>query len=167
MKKPRGRTGFMQYRTNYVRHASQWIASSYQMMSLMAPKSSSLFQGANPPLYPSTLRTLGRPDPRPFRPMTLPILMGRNFHHRQLSYRGIVYEKELPLIEMETGEYGGRYRGQSWHYRYPRHVFNQNSNKINPLSRSTHSLSSLTTQAAFANDSSVCAVPMATAHQIR
>ena len=81
----------------------------------------------------------------------------------KLSYRGIVYEKELPLIEMETGEYGGRYRGQSWHYRYPRHVFNQNSNKINPLSRSTHSLSSLTTQAAFANDSSVCAVPMATA----
>lgn len=40
----------------------------------------------------------------------------------KLSYRGINYEKELPILEMNDGEIGGKYRGQNWRERYPRHI---------------------------------------------
>jgi hypothetical protein len=40
----------------------------------------------------------------------------------RLSYRGINYEKELPILEMNDGEIGGKYRGQEWQERYPRHI---------------------------------------------
>ena len=75
----------------------------------------------------------------------------------KFSYRGIAYEKKLPVIEMETGDYGGKYRGQSWHYRYPRHI-HQTPKQINRLYRATNPL--LSCQAQAPNDSSSCAVPM-------
>lgn len=40
----------------------------------------------------------------------------------KLSYRGVDYEKELPILEMNEGEIGGKYRGRDWNYRYPRHI---------------------------------------------
>lgn len=40
----------------------------------------------------------------------------------KLSYRGINYEKELPILEMNDSEIGGKYRGQNWIERYPRHI---------------------------------------------
>ena len=75
----------------------------------------------------------------------------------KFSYRGIAYEKELPVIEMEAGNYGGKYRGQSWHYRYPRHI-NQPSSGINRLSQAKNVLLSSTAQAS--SDRSSCAVPI-------
>ena len=40
----------------------------------------------------------------------------------QLSYRGIGYDYENSNIEFDQGEIGGKYRGQSWKYRYPKHI---------------------------------------------
>jgi len=40
----------------------------------------------------------------------------------QFSYRGVNYEQDLPTVEMTEGEMGGKYRGQAWTYRYPRHI---------------------------------------------
>jgi hypothetical protein len=40
----------------------------------------------------------------------------------KLSYRGVNYDKELPILEMNEKEIGGKYRGQDWNYRYPRHI---------------------------------------------
>lgn len=40
----------------------------------------------------------------------------------RLSYRGIDYEKEIPILETNENEIGGKYRGQDWSYRYPRHI---------------------------------------------
>lgn len=40
----------------------------------------------------------------------------------RLTYRGINYEPEIMPLEMSEGELAGKYRGQPWHYRYPRHI---------------------------------------------
>lgn len=40
----------------------------------------------------------------------------------QLSYRGAIYQNDLPTVEMTEGEIGGKYRGQAWNYRYARHI---------------------------------------------
>jgi hypothetical protein len=39
-----------------------------------------------------------------------------------LTYRGSAYEKDLTPLEMEEGAIAGKYRGQDWKYRYPRHI---------------------------------------------
>lgn len=40
----------------------------------------------------------------------------------QLNYRGANYEYDIPTVEMIEGEVAGKYRGQNWNYRYPRHI---------------------------------------------
>jgi Domain of unknown function (DUF4278) len=40
----------------------------------------------------------------------------------KLSYRGDIYEYNPVAIDMVEGEIGGKYRGQSWTVRYPRHI---------------------------------------------
>ena len=40
----------------------------------------------------------------------------------KLTYRGTNYENDISAVEMVEGEIGGKYRGQSWNYRYPRHI---------------------------------------------
>lgn len=40
----------------------------------------------------------------------------------KLTYRGTSYESDIPKIDVTEGEIGGKYRGQSWKYHYPRHI---------------------------------------------
>lgn len=40
----------------------------------------------------------------------------------KLSYRGVSYEYEPPTLDMMEGEVAGKYRGQEWRVRYPRHM---------------------------------------------
>ena len=40
----------------------------------------------------------------------------------KLKYRGINYESDIPAIDVTEREVGGKYRGQNWSYRYPRHI---------------------------------------------
>jgi len=40
----------------------------------------------------------------------------------KLAYRGVNYEDEIPTVETIEGEVSGKYRGQNWNYRYPRHI---------------------------------------------
>lgn len=40
----------------------------------------------------------------------------------QLTYRGANYEYDIPTVDMIEGEVAGKYRGQDWNYRYPRHL---------------------------------------------
>lgn len=40
----------------------------------------------------------------------------------KLTYRGANYEYDIPTVDMIEGEVAGKYRGQNWNYRYPRHV---------------------------------------------
>ena len=39
-----------------------------------------------------------------------------------LTYRGANYEYDIPTVDMIEGEVAGKYRGQNWNYRYPRHL---------------------------------------------
>ncbi|HSF76311.1 MAG TPA: DUF4278 domain-containing protein, partial [Microcoleus sp.] len=40
----------------------------------------------------------------------------------KLTYRGSNYEYDIPTVDMIEGEVAGKYRGQNWNYRYPRHI---------------------------------------------
>jgi hypothetical protein len=40
----------------------------------------------------------------------------------KLTYRGTSYEYDPPILDMEEGKVGGKYRGQAWQLRYPRHI---------------------------------------------
>jgi len=40
----------------------------------------------------------------------------------KLTYRGANYEYDIPTVDMIEGEVAGKYRGQNWNYRYPRHL---------------------------------------------
>ncbi|XZO03695.1 MAG: DUF4278 domain-containing protein [Microcoleus sp.] len=40
----------------------------------------------------------------------------------KLAYRGANYDYDIPTVEMTEGEVAGKYRGQNWNYRYPRHI---------------------------------------------
>lgn len=40
----------------------------------------------------------------------------------QLTYRGANYEYDIPTVDMIEGQVAGKYRGQDWNYRYPRHI---------------------------------------------
>jgi hypothetical protein len=40
----------------------------------------------------------------------------------KLTYRGANYEYDIPTVDMEEGDVAGKYRGQNWNYRYPRHM---------------------------------------------
>lgn len=40
----------------------------------------------------------------------------------KLSYRGSNYEYDIPTVDMIEGDVAGKYRGQNWNYRYPRHM---------------------------------------------
>ncbi|WP_293126180.1 DUF4278 domain-containing protein [Microcoleus sp. bin38.metabat.b11b12b14.051] len=40
----------------------------------------------------------------------------------KLTYRGANYECDIPTVDMIEGEVAGKYRGQDWNYRYPRHL---------------------------------------------
>lgn len=40
----------------------------------------------------------------------------------KLIYRGANYEYDIPTVDMEEGGVAGKYRGQNWNYRYPRHM---------------------------------------------
>lgn len=40
----------------------------------------------------------------------------------RLTYRGIQYDSESIPLEVKEGEIAGKYRGQPWHYHYPRHI---------------------------------------------
>lgn len=40
----------------------------------------------------------------------------------KLSYRGANYDYDIPTVDMLEGEVAGKYRGQNWNYRYPRHI---------------------------------------------
>jgi len=42
----------------------------------------------------------------------------------KLTYRGANYEYDIPTVDMIEGEVAGKYRGQDWNYRYPRHIPN-------------------------------------------
>ncbi|MEG4347552.1 DUF4278 domain-containing protein [Microcoleus sp. A003_D6] len=42
----------------------------------------------------------------------------------KLTYRGSNYEYDIPTVDMIEGEVAGKYRGQNWNYRYPRHIPN-------------------------------------------
>ncbi len=42
----------------------------------------------------------------------------------KLIYRGVSYNNELTNLEAIEGEVGGKYRGNQWHYHYPRHIPN-------------------------------------------
>lgn len=39
-----------------------------------------------------------------------------------LTYRGANYEYDIPAVDFVEGEVGGKYRGQNWNYRYPKHI---------------------------------------------
>jgi hypothetical protein len=40
----------------------------------------------------------------------------------KLSYRGVPYDQNSLNLEFKEGELAGKYRGQDWNYRYPRHI---------------------------------------------
>ncbi|MBE9119593.1 DUF4278 domain-containing protein [Tychonema sp. LEGE 07199] len=40
----------------------------------------------------------------------------------QLTYRGANYEYDISTVDMIEGQAAGKYRGQDWNYRYPRHI---------------------------------------------
>ena len=40
----------------------------------------------------------------------------------KLTYRGANYEYDIPTVDMMEDDVGGKYRGQNWNYRYPRHI---------------------------------------------
>ncbi|MEG4317779.1 MULTISPECIES: DUF4278 domain-containing protein [unclassified Microcoleus] len=40
----------------------------------------------------------------------------------KLTYRGANYDYDIPTVDMIEGEVAGKYRGQEWNYRYPRHI---------------------------------------------
>jgi Domain of unknown function (DUF4278) len=40
----------------------------------------------------------------------------------KLAYRGTNYDYDIPAVDMIEGEVAGKYRGQNWSYRYPRHI---------------------------------------------
>lgn len=40
----------------------------------------------------------------------------------RLTYRGIQYNSDSIPLETKEGEVAGKYRGQPWHYHYPRHI---------------------------------------------
>lgn len=40
----------------------------------------------------------------------------------KLTYRGANYEYDIPTVDMIEGNVAGKYRGQNWNYRYPRHI---------------------------------------------
>ena len=40
----------------------------------------------------------------------------------KLSYRGVNYEYDIPTVDTIEGDVAGKYRGQNWNYRYPRHM---------------------------------------------
>ncbi|WP_017303277.1 DUF4278 domain-containing protein [Spirulina subsalsa] len=40
----------------------------------------------------------------------------------ELCYRGVHYQRQPLSLEVSEGELSGKYRGQSYHYRYPRHI---------------------------------------------
>jgi len=40
----------------------------------------------------------------------------------KLTYRGANYEYDIPTVDMMEGEVAGKYRGQNWNYRYPKHI---------------------------------------------
>ncbi|MEG3976377.1 DUF4278 domain-containing protein, partial [Microcoleus sp. herbarium8] len=40
----------------------------------------------------------------------------------QLTYRGANYEYDIPTVDTIQGQAAGKYRGQDWNYRYPRHI---------------------------------------------
>jgi Domain of unknown function (DUF4278) len=42
----------------------------------------------------------------------------------KLTYRGVSYNGELSNLEAIEGEVGGKYRGNQWHYHYPKHIPN-------------------------------------------
>lgn len=42
----------------------------------------------------------------------------------KLTYRGVSYNSELTNLEAIEGGVGGKYRGNQWHYHYPRHIPN-------------------------------------------
>lgn len=49
---------------------------------------------------------------------------GRSIHNQdmKLSYRGASYISEPPTLDMIDGDIGGKYRGQAWTVRQPRHI---------------------------------------------
>ncbi|XZN91312.1 MAG: DUF4278 domain-containing protein [Microcoleus sp.] len=40
----------------------------------------------------------------------------------KLAYRGANYDYDIPTVDMIEGSVAGKYRGQNWNYRYPRHI---------------------------------------------
>lgn len=40
----------------------------------------------------------------------------------KLTYRGVSYEHNPAMLEVNEGEIGGKYRGTSWKHHYPRHI---------------------------------------------
>ncbi|MEG3436611.1 DUF4278 domain-containing protein [Pannus brasiliensis CCIBt3594] len=40
----------------------------------------------------------------------------------RMTYRGVTYERDSTPLEMLEGENAGKYRGNDWKYRYPRHI---------------------------------------------
>ncbi|MCW6035390.1 DUF4278 domain-containing protein [Spirulina subsalsa FACHB-351] len=40
----------------------------------------------------------------------------------ELCYRGVHYQRQPLSLEVSEGELSGKYRGQSYNYRYPRHI---------------------------------------------
>lgn len=40
----------------------------------------------------------------------------------QLTYRGANYEYDISTVDTIEGQVTGKYRGQNWNYRYPRHI---------------------------------------------
>ncbi|NJK73511.1 MAG: DUF4278 domain-containing protein [Microcoleus sp. SU_5_6] len=40
----------------------------------------------------------------------------------KFTYRGANYEYDVPAVDMLEGDVAGKYRGQNWNYRYPRHI---------------------------------------------
>jgi Domain of unknown function (DUF4278) len=40
----------------------------------------------------------------------------------KFTYRGANYEYDIPTVDMTEGAVAGKYRGQNWNYRYPRHL---------------------------------------------
>jgi hypothetical protein len=40
----------------------------------------------------------------------------------KFTYRGANYDYDIPTVDMTEGAVAGKYRGQNWNYRYPRHI---------------------------------------------
>jgi hypothetical protein len=40
----------------------------------------------------------------------------------KLSYRGINYDKDPSVLEVDEGAIAGKYRGGNWRYHYPKHI---------------------------------------------